>query len=221
MPEFMTAAIQFEEGRKFVPKPKARKIMIIRHAEKPDSTNSGVTETGQRSKHDLIVRGWERAGALVCFFAPNKGPVQNPHIAQPQFLFASKPGKDPKFQPGNGVESKSNRPQETLLPLSKRLKLKINTQYAKGKEEKVAAAAQKCDGVVLIAWQHECIDAIVKSLPGKHALLPKKWPGNRFDIVYVLDLQSRGEYKFLQVAQCLLAGDQGTPIKNLRKRTGR
>jgi len=146
-------------------------------------------------------------------FSAHDGYLQSSLIARPQFLFASTPGEDAGFQPGNDVESKSNRPQETILPLSKKLRLKINISFAKGEESRVAAAAQACSGVVLIAWQHESINAIVKSLPGKHDLLPKKWPGTRFDIVYVLDLdKASGEYKFSQVPQCLLDGDKPTPI---------
>ena len=47
--------------------PKASKIMIIRHAEKPTGQQDGVDESGTSSPHHLIVRGWQRAGALACF----------------------------------------------------------------------------------------------------------------------------------------------------------
>ena len=41
------------------------KIIVIRHAEKPDATDEGVTPHGAGDKESLIVRGWQRAGALV------------------------------------------------------------------------------------------------------------------------------------------------------------
>ena len=41
----------------------ATTIMLIRHAEKPDGNDSGVDPKGNPDKHDLIVRGWQRAGA--------------------------------------------------------------------------------------------------------------------------------------------------------------
>jgi hypothetical protein len=55
----------------------ARKIMIIRHAEKPDPSANivGVTEGGDVDKDDLTVRGWQRAGALVRFFNPVAPPA--------------------------------------------------------------------------------------------------------------------------------------------------
>ena len=50
----------------------ANKIMVIRHAEKPsdDGAIEGVTAAGEKCKHELIVRGWQRAGALARLFAP-------------------------------------------------------------------------------------------------------------------------------------------------------
>jgi hypothetical protein len=81
----------------------ATKIMVIRHAEKPDSYGStgtafyGVDPTGSLAgnpdgdKH-LITQGGQRVGALVTLFAPLRGTVAPP-LAKPQFLFASDPGK--------------------------------------------------------------------------------------------------------------------------------
>jgi hypothetical protein len=51
------------------------KIMVIRHAEKPDEagTTFGVSVEGNQDPEALIVRGWQRAGALTTFFAPPDG----------------------------------------------------------------------------------------------------------------------------------------------------
>jgi hypothetical protein len=57
----------------------ATKIMLIRHAEKPDDKDGGVDQKGNADNHDLIVRGWQRAGALVQFFA--NPPDPNSHQA--------------------------------------------------------------------------------------------------------------------------------------------
>jgi hypothetical protein len=45
----------------------ADKIMVVRHAEKPDKTDDthGVDSEGQKNKKDLAPRGWQRSGALV------------------------------------------------------------------------------------------------------------------------------------------------------------
>ena len=185
-----------------MPKPFAKKIMIVRHAEKPDSNNQGVTEAGESNKRDLIVHGWQRAGALICFFDAAFGGPQRQSIAQPQFLFASAPGN------GGNDDSKSNRPLETLLPLSRRLGLPINDSFKKGQESALTATVLGRQGIVLIAWQHEKIANIVDAIPGPHRNVPATWPDTRFDMVYVLDLDdASGLYSFVQTPQNLLSGD--------------
>lgn len=52
--------------------PKAQRIMIIRHAEKPyvdnKEKNDGVRMNGVKSEESLTVRGWQRAGAISLLF---------------------------------------------------------------------------------------------------------------------------------------------------------
>src|SRR4030095_8231101 len=101
--------------------PKASRIMLIRHAEKPakDGTPYGVTEKGKRSSESMEVRGWQRAGALTTLFAPTDGHLQTASLATPQFLYASKPLR----------RRGSRRPMETITPLAQKLRLKINTSF--------------------------------------------------------------------------------------------
>jgi hypothetical protein len=187
--------------------PKASKIMIIRHGEKPTGHFAGVHESGASSAHDLIVRGWQRAGALAYFFAPAQGPLHNELLAKPAFIFASAAVDDP--MPGN---SRSRRSQQTVTPLAQRIGVEINLTFSKGQEKELAEAAPACDGPVLIAWQHENISIIANSILGaKHA--PPYWPPERFDVIFVLTLHPlEGRYSFAQVPQCLLAGDSPVPI---------
>lgn len=181
----------------------ALKIMVIRHAEKPHNEDSGVNESGEMNKHDLTVRGWQRAGALACFFAPTHGLLQDPRLARPRFLFASAASDDSS---GDDA-SRSHRPEETIKPLAQKLQLEIDLRFSKGQEEEVALAAQACDGAVLIAWQHEAIYRIANTILGGDTA-PQNWPDDRFDVVYVFSLDtSTGNYCFDQVSQCLLAGD--------------
>ncbi len=188
--------------------PKATKIMLIRHAEKPEDAVQGVDANGNAGKEFLVVRGWQRAGALVRFFAPTTAEFQHPGIGQPTSLFASGPvSKSEKQKAGSG--SKSFRPEQTLTPLSQLLGSKVPFQlnFAEGEEAQVAAAAVASEGVVLIAWQHEEIPAIANAILGKAGGVPSKWPGDRFDVVWVFDLLANGGYAFSQVPQMLLAGD--------------
>ena len=184
--------------------PTTTKIMIIRHAEKPPSIGEpfGVTAEGDQDVESLTIQGWQRAGALACFFAPTVGPLQNAGLATPQFLFAS--------------ESKSGgsaRPVETITPLASKLGLTPTTRK-KSSFDKVAAEAMACGSIALISWQHEDIPLIANLILGNQTTVPQKWPGDRFDIVWVFDLNaSSNSYTFSQVPQRLLAGDSADLIK--------
>jgi hypothetical protein len=187
--------------------PKASKIMIIRHAEKPTGHFAGVHESGASSPHNLIVRGWQRAGALASLFAPAQGPLQHELLAKPAFIFASAAVDDPV--PGS---SRSRRSQETVTPLAQRIGVEIDLTFSKGEEKALAEAAKACEGPVLIAWQHENISMIANSILGAK-FAPPYWPPERFDLIFVLTLHpSEGKYSFAQVPQCLLAGDSPVPI---------
>lgn len=185
----------------------ATKVMLVRHAEKPEGALQGVDVNGENGKDFLVVRGWQRAGALARFFAPQSPRFQHPGIEQPRYLFASGPVSKKQKNAGNG--SKSCRPEQTLTPLSQLLgsKVPLNLSFAQGEEAEVAAAATACAGVALIAWQHEDIPVIAGAILGKTGVVPSQWPASRFDVVWVFDLQPGGEYSFNQVPQMLLAGD--------------
>lgn len=186
---------------------KPPKITIVRHAEKPANHGQphGVLDTGDPDSESLIVQGWQRAGALVCLFAPTNVSLQNPNLARPEFLFAS----------GIGLDSNSKRPQQTITPLSKKLKLTINTDFLKGQEKELTKSVLKCTGVVLICWEHHKIPEIVKHIVGETTTFPSIWPDERFDMVWVLDLDAEsGDYRFQQVSQNLLSGDSSTPFSN-------
>lgn len=182
----------------------ASKIMVIRHAERPNSSGSiaGVTAAGANNKRELIVRGWQRSGALARFFAPLHGST-DPRLAEPKTIFASKVGK----------QSKSLRPQHTVLETATLLKRKLVLDYAKGQEDKLVKAALAAKGPVLIAWEHEAIPDIANHILGNKTTVPQKWPGSRFDLVWVFDrANASGKWKFTQVPQLLLSGDRSKPI---------
>lgn len=180
----------------------ANKIMLIRHAEKPTSAVKGVTSAGKVNAEELVVRGWQRGGALVRLLSPRDGKPADPRLAQPKTIFASRVGR----------HSKSLRPQHTVLELSKVLKLRLDLRYRKGDEAELAKCAVAAAGPVLIAWEHENIPDIVNGIVGNKSTCPQKWPGARFDVVWVLDRQKNGGWAFSQVPQLLLSGDSKEPI---------
>jgi hypothetical protein len=181
----------------------ANKIMLIRHAEKPDDDHAGVTVKGKNDAEELIVRGWKRSGALVRFFAPRGGKFVDPHLAQPKTIFASAVDR----------HSNSLRPQHTVLELAKLLNLTLDLRFPKGDEANLAKAAGAAADPVLIAWEHEDIPTIVNAIVGNSKTCPQKWPGDRFDMVWVLDRNAAGGgWTFSQVPQLLLSGDSDRPI---------
>jgi hypothetical protein len=68
--------------------------------------------------------------------------------------------------------------------------------------------------VVLICWQREYIPDIASVILGSKKIAPRDWTEDRFDLLWVFDLQRASfRYKFKQVPQKLLGGDSTTPIK--------
>jgi broad specificity phosphatase PhoE len=179
-------------------------VMLIRHAEKPDAKGGkphGVNAEGGRDESSLTIRGWQRAGALVNLFsAPDPGRVPF-KLLKPSVLYAS------------ASHGGSHRPLETITPLAGKLGLEPITSFTKGEEAALAAAVLRQTGVVLIAWQHERILEIAAHLTvaaPPHAAIPRDWPPERFDVVWVFTLPSGavGSWTFRQAPQMLLAGDQ-------------
>jgi len=187
-------------------------IMIIRHAEKPTGAIQGVTATGtgsdKENKDSLIVQGWQRAGGLASLFDA-KGPLAQITLPRPKVIYASDPEKST-----DGSGSHSQRPLQTVTPAAAKLGLTVNLSFAKGQESALAAALAQQTGPVLVAWQHESIlDIAVPLMGGSSKGLPKQWPGDRFDVVWVFERKNPGDpFVFSQVCQNLLAGDSDQPI---------
>jgi len=179
--------------------------MVIRHAEKPsdDGKIDGVDAAGKVDNEELVVRGWQRSGALVRLFAPLNARFVDPRLAQPVTIFASAVGK----------HSNSLRPQHTVLELANELKISLDLRFKKGDEANLVKATLAATGPVLVAWEHEAIPDIANAIVGNSTTCPQKWPGARFDLVWVFDRQRSGSgWSFAQVPQQLLSGDSKEPI---------
>jgi broad specificity phosphatase PhoE len=177
------------------------KIMIIRHAEKHQHGihDRGVTEDGRPAHHELTVRGWQRAAALVNFFARHNALPKNSPIQTPRAIFASNATKD----------SPSLRAIHTVGPLAEALGIPVNHHYAEDQEAALAAAVAAASSPVLIAWHHGHIARLAKEIAGAHIGCPGHWPDDRFDVVWILERRGAhaSAWSFSQVAQCLLPGD--------------
>ena len=180
------------------------KIMVIRHAEKPDGAGTilGVTESGINDPNELAVRGWQRAGALAQLFSPDGVGGDHARLEVPAAIFAT----------AATALKKSLRPQHTVQPLAEKLGLIVATDFGAGDEIKLVAAARKVTGSVLICWHHEKIPAIAAGFLGPEATFPRKWADERFDVVWVF-VPFAGGWRLEQVPQMLLAGDSPSPIQ--------
>jgi broad specificity phosphatase PhoE len=178
-------------------------VMLLRHAEKPlgEGAPHGVTIDGTPDPESLTPRGWQRAGALVGLFVRDSVNAPANSLPRPTHLFASQ-------IVGNGSE----RPRETLLPLSERHGLVVDSRFTKAEVGALVAAVKEIDGVVLVAWEHHLIPSIASLLLGDGSRVPQVWPDDRYDLVWVLETDQRGEVGFREVPQVLLAGDKATPI---------
>jgi len=144
-------------------------IMIIRHAEKPES-GPGLTSAGQA-----------RARAYVGYFEHFSVDGQ-PMV--PAALYAA------------ADSTSSIRPRLTIEPLSRSLNLPIDDRFA-DKQTKAFADALQMEAhgnPILICWHHGEIPKLIKALGGdSKALLPgDKWPENVFGWVVVLRYDHKG-----------------------------
>jgi broad specificity phosphatase PhoE len=176
------------------------KIMIIRHAEKHQhgSHGLGVTEDGRPSSHELTVRGWQRAGALVQLFASGGARTKASAIQTPRAIFASDATK----------QSPSLRAMHTAAPLAAQLGIAVNHDFAEGEEEGLVSAVLASPSPVLIVWHHGHISKLARKIGGEHIACPAQWPEDRFDVVWILEGGgAQGGWNFTQIAQCLLPDD--------------
>jgi hypothetical protein len=198
----------------------ATRVMVLRHAEKPGVYHGlryeGVRADGKADPKSLVTLGWERAGGLVTLFAPPWGPA--PGLSVPTQLFAADPEDQSDDGRGGSDDEPSQRPYQTLTALARKLGLPIDTKGKKARFKEMADAALQCDGVVLIAWQHQDIPAIghhiLKHTDTSELTVPATWPTERYDLVWVFDRPSGSGRitSFSQVPQLLLAGDQPSGI---------
>jgi hypothetical protein len=170
------------------------KLMVIRHAEKPDKQAGifGVAEAGVADKDELTTRGWQRAGALVRFFNPSLPKNLRAGVAVPGAIFATPPTDD----------NPSKRPLHTVTPLATDLGINIRTDFALHQEKTLVAQALGAASVVLICWHHERIPRLVAEL----GIQIEAWPDGVFDRVLVFDRSGDG-WMLSVVQQHLLPGD--------------
>jgi len=175
-------------------------VCFIRHAEKQlgDVPPRSVSIDGGLDPYSLTPLGWQRAGALIGLFVPRPDGT-GAMLPTPTHLFASM----------LGPHSKSQRPRETLEPLSQRIGVPIDASHVQDDLDGLEHAIRACSGNVLVAWEHKRIPLIAARLVGDPALVPTIWPDDRYDVIWVLEpVTPGGALALRQIPELLLAGDR-------------
>ena len=176
-----------------------RKIMVIRHAEKPDDAGleRGVDEHGIEDSRGLTVRGWQRAGALVRYFVPFQGRYCHPALENPSAVFAVK------------ANASSQRPLLTAQPLARELGLPIDARFASEEVKALLAVVALVDGPVLLSWRHSNVVDIARQLCPAQQPAPE-WRADCFDQTWIFT-EAEGHWTMACIAQQLLPGDFSAP----------
>ena len=145
-------------------------ILIIRHAEKPESGS------------DLSPAGSTRAAAYARYFNPFGAAPGGPFA--PDMLIASKD------------TTRSDRPELTLKPLSAAIGLPIDTRFANHDVKDLAKTLRSTTHGkhILIAWHHGQIPKLIRVLGGDpDKVLPGgEWPEDVYDWVVELSFDNDG-----------------------------
>ena len=186
----------------------ATEILLLRHAEKPDPAQrgGGFTCDGEEDSKSLNVRGWQRAGALAALLAPN--PLVHGRLAVPDRIHAS------AYRQGGGH---SRRPEQTALPLARKLGCAVDLTWALHQEAEFGAALAAQAGTALVCWQHQGLADLARAIVAPQRLpeLPADWiwPDDRYDVIWSLRRPSGGEaWRLTQYCQTVLAGDPDRPF---------
>ena len=115
---------------------------------------------------------------------------------------------------GHPTKTADHRTHQTIRGLSDRIGVEITADFAKGQEPQLATAVLTSGaGPVLICWEHGHIPALASALPlVGGTVIPKSWPGDRYDVIWTFTLNADATYAFGQVPQLLLSGDADTVI---------
>jgi hypothetical protein len=159
-------------------------ILIIRHAEKP---NTGAT---------VSTAGYERAWAYTIYFQ-NFNTIGGEPLAINR-IFAAKNSRD------------SERPVQTVTPLAKALGLRVNDEYADKQYDELAKhilASGTYDGsALLVCWHHEEAVSLAEALGVPERLPPTvpwpplpepnqrtRWPEDVFGWVLAITFDAEGK----------------------------
>jgi hypothetical protein len=133
-------------------------ILLMRHAEKPEDP----------ADPNLSAAGLERAKALPARITPILGGPLN-------CIFAAE------------KSNHSDRPVETVEPLSEETGVEIDESFADADYATLAAQLRSralyANARIIICWHHENIPAFAHDLGAPPGVCPNPWPSTVFDLI--------------------------------------
>jgi hypothetical protein len=162
-----------------------KQVLLIRHGEKlPDKSSTALSSEGVK-----------RAEALPGLFEVSE--KRSTPFPAPDFIFAM------------ANEKNSTRPVDTVVPLSKKLNLPINSDYGKENQDKLPVELfenpKYAGKTVLISWRHKALPKLAAKLKAPGA--PETWGDDVYDRVWQINYDKDGQATFLDLPQKLMPAD--------------
>lgn len=133
-----------------------RRIILIRHAEKPADGDN------------LSCSGFDRSLKLAQVLSNKFGVPDEVYVSSPN----------------TGKQTKSVRMLQTALPLATKYNLTINSSYDAKDVKKLSNTIRKSEGTILVVWQHSELPALARSLGIKTAGL--SWNAEDYDSIWLI-----------------------------------
>lgn len=133
---FCSLGVFFCSEGKSTPPPAGKKIVIIRHGEKPDDGDN------------LSCKGLNRSLQL--------SEVLNKKFGVPAAVFV------PSLH--TGKKTSTARMYQTVIPFAVKYNLTVNSKYDVDDVEGLAQALKQADGTSIVVWEHKKLNNLVKAL---------------------------------------------------------
>jgi hypothetical protein len=132
------------------------RVILIRHAEKPDDGDN------------LSCSGFNRSLKLPAVIKSKFGI--------PDYIYVP--------EPGTGKQTKNCRMFQTIVPLVVKYNLTVNTNYSVDESDKVVQSIKKNKGTVLVVWEHKELATIAALLGVKSNNL--QWGPDDYDSIWII-----------------------------------
>ncbi len=175
---------------------------------------AGIVLTGVHAfRSSLTAEGFEAAGRPTSVLLIRHGEeTKGPHLndqgrARANALPNLFPSRLPAPAALYAAKSTANslRCLETIEPLAKALKIKVDHSFVDAKYKALAKSILSNDGVVLVCWKHDGLPALAAALGAKQ---PPAWPSKQYDHVWHITYSPDGNATLKDIPQRLLPGDK-------------